>query len=84
MADYFAALAARTLRPELSVQPRQHVRWEEAAEPIESAFGDLFRDENARHGAHAYRPPTARPKQVDDTSSKAHRVPSVLMCEATG
>jgi len=32
MADYFAALAARTLRPELSVQPRQHVRWEEAAE----------------------------------------------------
>jgi len=34
MADYFAALAARTLRPELSVQPRQHVRWEEAAEPM--------------------------------------------------
>jgi hypothetical protein len=38
MADYFAALAARTLRPELSVQPRQRVRWEEAAEPIADAF----------------------------------------------
>lgn len=33
MADYFAALAARTLRPELSVQPRQRVRWEESVEP---------------------------------------------------
>lgn len=29
MADYFAALAARTLRPELGVQPRQRVRWED-------------------------------------------------------
>jgi len=38
MGDYFAALAARTLRPELSVQPRQHVRWEEAAEPMTDAF----------------------------------------------
>ena len=38
MADYFAALAARMLRPELSVQPRQRVRWEEVAEPIAGAF----------------------------------------------
>jgi len=38
MTDYFAALAARTLRPELSVQPRQRVRWEEASEPIADAF----------------------------------------------
>jgi hypothetical protein len=39
MADYFAALAARTLRPELSVQPRQRVRWEETAEPMADALG---------------------------------------------
>jgi hypothetical protein len=38
MADYFAALAARTLRPELSVQPRQRVRWEEAADPLADAL----------------------------------------------
>jgi hypothetical protein len=38
MADYFAALAARTLRPELSVQPRQRVRWEEASEPEAAVF----------------------------------------------
>jgi len=37
MADYFTALAARTLRPELSVQPRQRVRWEETAEPMVDA-----------------------------------------------
>lgn len=34
MADYFASLAARTLRPEPSVQPRPHVLWEEAAKPM--------------------------------------------------
>jgi len=37
MADYFAALAARTLRPELGVQPRPRVRWEESAEPMADA-----------------------------------------------
>jgi hypothetical protein len=34
MADYFAALAERTLRPEPSVQPRQRVPWEVVAEPV--------------------------------------------------
>jgi len=38
MADYFAALAARTLRPELSVQPRQRVRWEEVVDPLPDAL----------------------------------------------
>ena len=38
MADYFAALAARTLRPEPSVQPRQRVPWEVVAEPVADAF----------------------------------------------
>jgi hypothetical protein len=38
MADYFAALAARTLRPEASVQPRRRVFWEEAAEPMAVPF----------------------------------------------
>ncbi len=38
MGDYFAALAARTLRPELSVQPRQRVRWNEVPEPMADAF----------------------------------------------
>ena len=32
MSDYFAALAARTLQPELGVQPRQRVRWEDVPE----------------------------------------------------
>jgi hypothetical protein len=38
MTDYFAALAARTLRPELSVQPPHRVLWEAAAEPTAEVF----------------------------------------------
>lgn len=33
MSDYFAALAARTLQPELGVQPRHRARWEDAVPP---------------------------------------------------
>lgn len=53
MADYFASLAARTLRPEPSVQPRQRVIWEDAVRPISDTFAateETFVD-GARPGA---------------------------------
>ena len=44
MRDYFALLAARTVQPELAVQPRRRVRWEDAPEPRADGFGRAERD----------------------------------------
>jgi hypothetical protein len=69
MADYFAALAARTLRPELSVQPRQHVRWEEAAEPYDRRLSTQWKKGLAMVRGWACRtkenPPRTLAPQVD-------------------
>lgn len=78
MADYFAALAARTLRPELSVQPRQRVRWEEAAEPIGDALRATEKKiaEDARPGVldEGEAPPRLRRKSTaEDTAPETEQ-----------
>ena len=76
MADYFAALAARTLRPELSVQPRQRVRWEEVAEPIADAFRRTER--SAADGA---RPSVPNEGEAPRRSRKSIAAPRALESE---
>jgi hypothetical protein len=58
MRDYFAALAVRTLRPELGVQPRHRVRWEEVPEPPVEAFVAMAHDAAA---ARSQQPVQAEP-----------------------
>lgn len=49
MRDYFAALAARTVQPDMGLQPRRRVRWEAAPEPTLEAFGDVVPDASRDH-----------------------------------
>jgi hypothetical protein len=64
MRDYFAALALRTLRPEIGVQPRRRSPFEDAA-PRGSDEAFAARDE-----AIAY---AARPNDVDERNERASR-----------
>lgn len=59
MSDYFAALAARTLQPELGVQPRRRVRWEEASPALDLA------EELPRRAIAAQAGPPASPEADD-------------------
>src|SRR4030095_10286106 len=64
MSNYFAALALRTLRPELGVQPRRRSPFEDA---VPRTPDDAFA---AHHEAIAY---VARASDVDERSERAAR-----------
>ncbi len=60
MGDYFAALAERALRPEIGLQPRQRVRWEEVPEPMAErspAAEEIYTDGARTSLSHGSEPP---------------------------
>lgn len=74
MRDYFGALVARTLQPELGVRPRHRVRWEDVPEPPADAFAAISREAIARDArpneqVEGERPPRSNRRSHAETDS---------------